>query len=251
MLNSLRQLILPSPVKRLCLICRGNFTAVAVSLLLLGGCAHSPRHTQSSAEEIFETILAPATPGHPRQSEGDVIALKGGSLLAAWSDFTGGPSDHAGAVISAAKSADGGRTWSAPFILQENIGKQNVMSVSFLRLRSGEILFFFLIKNSPTDLQVALRRSRDEAQNWSAPVVISSSPGYHIMNNARAIQLKSGRILCPISSSKDIGQPREPLRNFMYFSDDNGHSWKRSEDVVECDKRGAMEPGSRAHRADT
>lgn len=169
--------------------------------------------------------------------------LKDGTLLAAWSDFSGGPADHAQAEISAARSVDGGRTWSTPFVLQENIGKQNVMSVSFLRARSGDILFFFLEKNSSSDLKLLVRRSRDETRSWSAPLVVTPGPGYHIMNNARAIQLKSGRILCPISFCEDIGGREYRLRNFIYFSDDDGRTWDRSADVVECAKRGAMEPG--------
>ena len=63
------------------------------------------------------------------------------------------------------------------------------------------------------------------------------------MNNARAIQLKSGRILCPISFCENINSRDCRLHNFIYLSDDDGHTWKRSADIVECEKRGAMEPG--------
>jgi sialidase-1 len=208
--------------------------------LLLAGCAvfHAPETPES-----FETILAPATISHPRQSEGDVLALKNGTLLAAWSDFSGGRNDQSSAVISAAKSSHGGKTWSAPFVLQENIGKQNVMSASFLRMHSGEILFFFLKKNSATDLKLMMRRSMDEAKTWSEPMIVTPGPGYHIMNNARVIQLKSDRILCPISFCEDISKREWHLRTFIYFSDNKGQTWQRSKDIVECEKRGAMEPG--------
>ncbi|MEO5802951.1 MAG: sialidase family protein [Verrucomicrobiota bacterium] len=212
-------------------------------LILLAGCSSFDRATHSDSRKIIETMLAPATATHPRQSEGDILVLKDGFLLAAWTDFSGGGHDHSSAVISAAKSKDGGRTWSAPFVFQENIGKQNVMSVSFLRARSGEILFFFLEKNSATNLKVVMRRSRDEARTWSQPMIITPGPGYHIMNNARVIQLKTGRILCPISFGEDISKREWNLRNFIYFSDDNGRNWQRSKDIVECAKRGAMEPG--------
>lgn len=210
------------------------------ALFLLAGCATPHRREEPS---VLETMLAPATASHPRQSEGDVLVLKNGTLLAAWSDFSGGRNDHSSAVISAAKSFDGGKNWSEPFVLQENIGKQNVMSVSFLRTRSGEILFFFLEKNSATDLKVVVRRSQDETKTWSEPLIVTPGPGYHIMNNARVIQLKSGRILCPISFCEDISKREWNLRNFIYFSDDNGKTWQRSKDIVECGKRGAMEPG--------
>ncbi|MCP5120557.1 MAG: exo-alpha-sialidase, partial [bacterium] len=90
---------------------------------------------------MIETVIAPSVPANKRNSEGDIVVLKDGTLLAAWSDFYGGSNDFSAARISAAKSSDGGRTWSPRFTLQENVGKKNVMSVSFLRTRSGEILF--------------------------------------------------------------------------------------------------------------
>ena len=213
-------------------------------LMVVCGCADMRRRSVSSAGEPFETMLAAASPTHPRQTEGDVVVLKDGTLLAAWSDFSGRGEDHATAEISVAKSTDGGRTWTPPFTLQPNIGKQNVMSVSFLRSRSArEILFFFLVKNSASDLKVYVRRSSDEARTWSEPVVVTPGSGYHIMNNARVLQLRSGRILCPVCWCEDVSRRGSPLRNVMFFSDDGGRTWTRGRGLVDCPKRGAMEPG--------
>jgi sialidase-1 len=117
------------------------------------------------------------------------------------------------------------------------------MSVSFLRLRSGEILFFYLLKNSLADLKVLVRRSSDEAKTWTEPVIVTPRNGYHIMNNARVIQLKSGRILCPVSFCEDIGQPAAHLRNLVFYSDDQGKTWDRSHGFIDVPQRGAMEPG--------
>ncbi len=227
-----------------------------VLFLTLAGCAT----TSSRTPEIFETMLAPASKSHPRQSEGDVVALTDGRLLAGWTDFTGGGADHATASIAGATSRDGGRSWSAPFELQRNIGKQNVMSVSFLRVRSGELLFFFLVKNSDSDLQVMVRRGKEEKAvedyrsprrfatncagvNFGEPEVVTAGAGYHIMNNGRAVQLRSGRILCPVSFYDAGGWHGAHLRCVMFFSDDDGHSWQKGKSVIDCPKRGAMEPG--------
>jgi sialidase-1 len=193
--------------------------------------------------ESVETMLAPATVENPHNSEGDVIALRDGALLAAWSEFTGGARDDSRARIAAARSADGGRTWGPRFTLQENVGAQNVMSVSLLRSRSGEILFFYGVKNSPRELYFMVRRSRDEAQTWSEPVRVIADPGYYVMNNARVVQLGSGRILCPVSFTEEVWTRKEQFRTVMYYSDDDGRTWRRGRGVVACPQRGAMEPG--------
>lgn len=196
----------------------------------------------AAGEAGFSTMLAESTPQNRRNSEGDVIALKDGRLLAAWSDFYGGSRDDAAARISAATSRDGGRTWTARYTLQENTGRQNVMSVSLLRNR-GEILLFYLVKNSTSELYPVMRRSRDEARTWSEPLRVTADPGYYVMNNARVARLRSGRLVCPTSFVPDIARRGEPFRNVMYFSDDGGATWRRGRQTVVCPKRGAMEPG--------
>jgi sialidase-1 len=197
----------------------------------------------AASAQGFESWIAAAGKGNARNSEGDVIVLKDGSLLAAWSDFYGGNEDEAAARISASRSTDGGRTWTARYTLQENIGKQNVMSASLLRERSGDILLFFCVKNSGTDLYPMVRRSRDEGRTWNTPVRIVGERGYYGMNNGRVIQLPSGRILCPVWYSLDVFNEREPIRTVTYYSDDGGRRWVRGKGITDCPKRGAMEPG--------
>jgi sialidase-1 len=195
------------------------------------------------AQDIVESFIVSATPEHPRQSEGDIVVLKDGSLLAAWSDFYGGSEDNAAARISAAKSTDGGRTWGKRFTLQENVGKANVMSASLLRSRSGDLLFFYLQKNSLTDLKAFMRRSKDDGKSWSDPVLLTPEDGYHVMNNARVIQFRSGRLLAPVSTTMHVWTKNDDFRTVVYFSDDDGRTWKRSGTFLSAPKRGAMEPG--------
>jgi len=199
--------------------------------------------TALAEEEIIETIVAPATATNRRNTEGDLVVTKNGTYLLAWSDFYGGAADNAAARISGVRSIDGGRTWSPQFTLQKNIGKENVMSVSFLRLPSGEILFFFLVKNSRRDLDCMVRRSADDGATWSKPALITPEPGYYVMNNARVIQLSSGRILCPMSFTQEVWARGEKFRTVVYYSDDDGRTWRRGRGLVACPKRGAMEPG--------
>ena len=197
-----------------------------------------------AAAEVIESWPALATDEHPRNSEGDTVVLKDGTLLVGWTEFQKAHTDFTAAHIAGRKSVDGGRTWGKQFVLQKNIGKMNTMSLSFLRLAdSGDLLMFVLIKNSKTDLDLVLCRSADEAKTWSDPQLITTETGYHIMNNARAIQLSTGRILCPVSTTPLIHSSEHPLKNVCYVSDDGGKTWKRSRDAVAVPRRGAMEPG--------
>ena len=100
------------------------------------------------------------------------------------------------------------------------------MSVSFLRSRTGDVLFFFLQKNSLTDLKAYVRRSTDDARTWGTPTLVTADPGYHVMNNARVIQLRSGRLLAPVASSKQVWTKNDDFRTSVYLSDDDGRTWR-------------------------
>ena len=118
--------------------------------------------TRLGLAEIIESWPARATDEHPRNSEGDTIALKDGSLLVGWTEFQRSNTDFTTAHIAGRRSADGGRTWGEEFVLQKNIGRMNTMSLSFFPVReSGDLLMFVLIKNSKPDLDLVVCRSTD------------------------------------------------------------------------------------------
>lgn len=195
----------------------------------------------------FGYLVVPATPDNPRNTEADIALLRDGRLLLAWSDFySDHMEDHAPARISAMISEDLGRTWGTKFTLQENVGAQNVMSVSLLRLQSGELLFFYLRKNADDDLQVFVRRSADEGSTWSDPLMVTSGSGYFVMNNARVVQLASGRLLAPCAWNpgtwRQTGAARASV-GVVYYSDDDGRSWQASASRVKLGGIGCQEPG--------
>lgn len=196
-----------------------------------------------ASEDVFETMIAPTTEESPRNSEGDIVVLKDGTLLAAWSEFYGGSRDDSAARISAKRSADGGKTWSERFTLRENTGAENVMSASFVRLDSGELLLFYLEKHSRDDLDLLVVRSEDEGKTWSDLVLVSPEPGYHVMNNARVLLTSTGRLVCPIATTDRVWEKGHSFRTVCYFSDDDGKTWQRGKGDVTAPKRGAMEPG--------
>ena len=177
----------------------------------------------------------------PRNSEGDVVELKDGRLMVAWSRYSGTVKgecdDHWPADIAAVESADGGKTWGAPRVLVTRRSEDlNVMSVSLLRLRDGSLAMFFLRKHSKTDCRPAACVSRDEGRTWSAPqlCIPDSRAGYYVLNNARAVLLASGRIALPLSRHPAAVDPKtgkatdvqQVGRLVCVISDDAGRTWR-------------------------
>lgn len=185
-------------------------------------------------------------PDNPRNSEGDFITLSNGDLLYVYTHYTGASgADHAHAYLAGRLSNDGGKTWSKKDItIVENEGSMNVMSVSLLRMQTGEIALFYLRKNSATDCAPMMRISRDEGKTWGAPQRCISAQGYHVMNNNRVVQLESGRIIMPVGTHKPAWKGyREFYVVHSWYSDDNGKTWLQSKAVPNPGNVLMQEPG--------
>ena len=210
--------------------------AAILSLAVPGGFigilkAQEPPYEMKVIAGVEKIRLLPPGPGNPRNSEGDFIRLKDGRVLFIYTRFTGGGSDHAVADLASRVSADGGRTWSdEDVIVVRPDGAGNVMSVSLLRLADGRIALFYLRKHSLTDCRPVLRISTDEAKTWSEPVTCIDTVGYYVLNNDRAVQLKSGRIVLPVARHNTPEQGVFDRRGVIscYLSDDAGRTWRRS-----------------------
>jgi len=112
-----------------------------------------------------------------------------------------------------------------------------VMSPSLLRLQDGRIALFYLRLNGPLDMRPIMRVSTDEAKTWSKPKVCISDAdvGYYVLNNDRAVQLKSGRLVLPVARHDDLTKPNkfnDSPRTMCYLSDDNGTTWHQSKTVL-------------------
>ena len=198
----------------------------AVSLAAVGG-------------DLPQRVLElPRGPNNPRNSEGDFARLKDGRILFVYSHYVGtSGSDHAAAYLASRVSHDEGRTWSATDRVEvENEGGMNVMSVSLLRLKDGRLALFYLRKNSLRDCRPVMRVSTDEAQTWSKPVVCvpDAAIGYYVLNNARAVQLSSGRLVLPLCHHPWVEDKKNPGKGWLdmdgeitaALSDDGGATWR-------------------------
>ena len=169
---------------------------------------------------------------NPRNSEGSFATLKDGRILFCYSQFYGGSADDSAARLVAIESKDDGATWSQPRVVIDNDAGANVMSVSLLRLKSGRLAIFYVLKNSWLDCRPRMRISEDEGATWSDPAPIIAAPGYFVLNNDRVIQLASGRLVVPVAFHRARGsEPRDAkvfdsrAIDLWYLSDDEGRTW--------------------------
>jgi hypothetical protein len=162
-----------------------------------------PKGEPADTEQQFEILVCPPSPGNVRNTEASMVRLRDGRLLLAYTRFRGGGGDDDSADIAGKISSDGGRIWSAPFVLQENDGRMNVMSASLLRLSTGELMLGYLRKNSPADCSFSVRKSNDETRTWGAEVLVTKDKAYYVVNNDRIVELKTGRLLVPADGHAD------------------------------------------------
>jgi hypothetical protein len=187
----------------------------------------------AAAQDVpLRTLELPPAEGNPRNSEGAFVTLQDGRILFVYSHYTAGSGgDHDPAFLAGRVSADGGRTWTQEDrTIVANEGGMNVMSVSLLRLNSGEIALFYLLKNNEQDCRPVMRLSTDEGETWGEPVMcITDAVGYYVLNNDRAIQLAGGRLVLPVClhALKDDAKMDWQGTLMCYLSDDNGKTWRR------------------------
>lgn len=231
-----------------------KFFSNPLFLLVLLGLAMSCKGKLEESANKKLSSLGPKTvlslqpsADNPRNSEGDFIRLKNGTLLFVYTHYTQGKgSDHDPAYLASRFSEDEGETWSKEDeMVIPNDGEMNVMSVSLLRLQNGSIALFYLRKNSIEDCIPMMRISTDEAKSWSAPVpCITDKNGYFVLNNDRVIQLEDGRLMFSVAEHPNTDKGFVAKGNlFCYYSDDNGNTWTSSKMVPNNTEIITQEPG--------
>lgn len=204
---------------------------------------HVSGKAASSGEPGKEIVLRlEPGQGNPRNSEGDFIQLKDGSILFVYTHFTGGAGDHANAYLAGRYSYDQGKTWTKEdAMVLSNEGQMNIMSVSLLRLEKGKIAMVYLRKNSESSCIPYVRFSSDEAKTWGEPVRCIAEENYFVVNNNRMVRLTGGRILIPAAMHE--APDRRHGKIMCYYSDNNGEAWSRSVQVPNPGNIVLQEPG--------
>ena len=189
--------------------------------------------------------------GNPRNSEGAFVKLKNGDILFVYTRYKSDSwEDAAAADLVSRISKDGGRTWGDWNTVVQGT-RQNVMSVSLLRLQDGRIAMAYaeksrkerqLLDASADDSDVLDCRpwicfSSDEGATWSASRDVTRlPPSYIVVNNDRLVQLSGGRLILPIAfhhltgKKGSFGESIHPrAESYFYLSDDGGASWREAQ----------------------
>lgn len=186
------------------------------------------------------------------KSDGGIVELHDGTLMLAQG---GGINDQSAEAPAYRISQDRGRTWSTPQPLNSPIGVGGL-----IRLQSGALAIYgrkFAKGSSPWEYYFSA--STDEGKTWKSPALIANYPDYYPMYHS-LIQLRSGRLLlvgywygqgggkggAERMSSTAMGwglwegkilwldghRGVEMGMCMTYYSDDQGKTWKRSEESV-------------------
>jgi len=201
-----------------------------------------------------EVLYLPKGENNPRNGEGSFIRLKNGAILYGYTEYVGDSAhDHASARFACFTSYDEGETWTDKRVLLEMPPNcKNIMSLSFLRMKAGDIGAFYILKELDGSDKILLVRSSDEGMTWSEPLncfACLEKDDYYVLNNDRVITLKSGRILFSVArhtihSGTNRFMPGEIC---FFYSDDDGATWKKTDTELKSyfpnDGWGYREPG--------
>ncbi len=192
---------------------------------------------RAGSEALFEDIIViPLDSARTHRGQtGSIVELNDGALLFA-SDSVGSGFNG----VAGRESTDGGRTWGPAFQIQRNVGKLWTSAPSLLRLQNGEIMLGYNVGNCYTGDDYRqysghfyVRRSSDEGQTWSHPIMATLYPGYHTVNPDRLVQLSSGRILVPAEWTIKVGGGEAGHMGTLCYYTDDGHIWVRGNKPID------------------
>ena len=171
-----------------------------------------------------------------------MVELKQGTLLLAWSKFSGNH-DNSKSHIASATSEDGGHTWNNERTLIPNKAGLNVMSPALRRLGDGSLGLAYSFRDSKISAKRLFSRSIDEGKTWEAPISITHD-GYQTGAHDRLTVLSTGRILAPLHCTKHWDEHYLDIK--VARSDDLGQTWQFSNPIslpkLDAAESGAQEP---------
>lgn len=155
--------------------------------------------------------------------------MKNGSLLFAYTRYRdNGYHDHSTADIYGIISDDDGESFGKPFLVLscDELGADNIMSVSFVRIKNGDMGLFYLKKNNEKHTCIPyMAISSNEGKTWDKHIRCIEDDGYFVLNNDRVIVLDRGTMLMPVAKHLFEDGEYMPGSIYMYASSDEGETW--------------------------
>lgn len=153
----------------------------------------------------------------------DIERLKDGTLLMVL---------DRGGELMASTSNDKGKTWTASKkLMAKPGGKAGYAHPSLTRVGEGHLLLsyqYYVHATRPVYKISYYRRSRDDGKTWGDPLFMASDGLF----NDKPIRLSNGRIIAPVEREAEVkGGDHAGYVSSVYWSDDNGYSWTKSNEV--------------------
>ena len=187
----------------------------------------------------------PPIPNNPRNSEGAFLRGKKGEILFAYSRYHGESChDHAACDIALIVSCDEGESWSEPRVIATaaEFGTKNIMSVSVVEQKNGELAFYFLIKENDLNSTMGRVLSAD-GETWRSERCDFTAvpPAYYVVNNDRIVRLSDGTLVAPASfcSAQEIAIKGVHMSVTALISKDDAQSYEIDE-LVEKKFEGSL-----------
>jgi WD40 repeat protein len=129
-------------------------------------------------------------------------------------------------------SLDKGKTWKASFqLLPRPDGNAGYYHPSLTRTTNGDLLLsyqYYVRETRPVYKISYYRRSKDEGNTWGDQLFIAADGLF----NDKPIRLSTGRLIAPVEREAQVeGGDHAGYVSSVFFSDDNGYSWTRSNEV--------------------
>ncbi len=208
--------------------------AVCVALLVCLPAAFAQKE-----KPFFEVgiVAASGAAGSAYHGLPNLTVTASGTLVAAWTAW--GAAANSKMRIVAARSSDGGRTWSAPATVIDNPGKAD--ADASLVVDGRRILLLNTTVPEPGRIrrtETWMTSSDDDGVTWRPPVLVGQPHKYTVGKVHVGHKLADGRLVFGYSWDIFCEQGLEPqtegemdLKSGLMFSNDSGRTWKTGADI--------------------